>query len=156
MSDGIDLAILARGNVVKAISGRVLQDAFVLDVSEIVAACEAAAVPGLAALRQNVSGIRKVTGRLSSAPAITTRYYRRKKTGLVGVALVGYRSGVAPHASLVEFGTKRRSSKKGNRGAAPAQRPLTKAFTQTRSSMESKLSAELQRIMASKAESVGR
>ena len=106
------------------------------------------------ALKANVMGIRRVSGRLSASPAIVTRYYRRKRTGIVAAALVGYRKGAAPHSHLVELGTGVRSSRKGNRGQAPAQKPLARAFDSTRSTMESKLSAELQRLIASKAASI--
>ena len=150
MSDGLNIQIAAAHNASKAISGVALQDGFRLEIKELVDACERAASPGLMALKANVMGIRRVSGRLSSSPAIVTRYYRRKRTGIVAAALVGYRKGAAPHSHLVEFGTKPRSSTKGNRGRAPAQKPLTKAFDSTRSTMETKLSAELQRIIAAK------
>jgi len=131
-----------------------LQDGFRLEIKELVDACERAASPGLMALKANVMGIRRVSGRLADSPAIVTRYYRRKRTGVVATALVGYRKGAAPHSHLVEFGTSARSSRKGNRGQAPAQKPLKRAFDSTRSTMESKLSAELQRLIASKSASI--
>jgi hypothetical protein len=154
MSDGLNIQIAAAHNAVNAISGVALQDGFRLEIKELVDACERAASPGLMALRSNVMGIRRVSGRLSSSPAIVTRYYRRKRTGIVAMALVGYRKGAAPHSHLVELGTGVRSSRKGNRGQAPAQQPLKRAFDSTRSTMESKLSAELQRLIASKAASI--
>lgn len=154
MSDGLNIQIAAAHNASKAISGVALQNGFRLEIKEIVDACERAALPGLMALKANVMGIRRVSGRLSESPAIVTRYYRRKRTGIVATALVGYRKGGAPHSPLVEFGTRLRFSKKGNRGQAPAQRPLTRAFDSARSTMETKLSAELQRIIAAKSASI--
>jgi hypothetical protein len=151
VSDGLNIQIAAAHNAAKAISGVALQDGFRLEIKELVDACERAASPGLMALRSNVMGIRRVSGRLASSPAIVTKYYRRKRTGVVATALVGYRKGAAPHSHLVEFGTGVRLSRKGNRGKAPAQKPLTQAFDSTKSTMESKLSAELQRLIASKA-----
>lgn len=153
MSDGLNIQISAAHKTAKAISGVALQDGFRLEIKELVDACERAASPGLMALRANVAGIRKVSGRLQASPAIVTRYYRRKRTGVVATALVGYRKGAAPHSHLVEFGTKDRKSRRGNRGHSPAQKPLTKAFEASRSTMEAKLSAELQRIIAAKADS---
>lgn len=155
MSEGMEFQIAAAHKASKAISGSALQESYRLDVQELVNACERAAVPGLMALKRNVMGIRRVTGRLSESPAIVTRYYRRSRNGIVAVALVGYRKGAAPHSSLVEFGTKSRSSRRGNRGQAPAQEPLTRAFASSRSTMESKLSAELQRLIAAKANGLG-
>lgn len=154
MSDGLNIQIAAAHNASKAISGVALQDGFRFEIKELVDACERAASPGLMALKANVMGIRRVSGRLADSPAIVTKYYRRKRTGVVATALVGYRKGAAPHSHLVEFGTGVRSSKKGNRGQAPAQKPLTRAFDSTKSTMESKLSAELQRLIASKAASI--
>jgi hypothetical protein len=151
VSDGLNVQIASAHKAAKAISGVALQDGFRLDIKELVDACERAAVPGLMALKSNVMGIRKVTGRLAASPAIVTKYYRRKRSGIVATALVGYKKGMAPHSHLVEFGTKTRTSRKGNRGRSPAQRPLTRAFESSRSTMESKLSAELQRIIAEKA-----
>jgi len=154
VSDGLNIQIAAAHNAAKAISGVALQDGFRLEIKELVDACERAASPGLMALKANVMGIRRVSGRLADSPAIVTRYYRRKRTGVVATALVGYRKGAAPHSHLVEFGTSARSSRKGNRGQAPAQKPLKRAFDSTRSTMESKLSAELQRLIASKSASI--
>jgi hypothetical protein len=151
VSDGLNIQIAAAHNAAKAISGVALQDGFRLELKELVDACERAVSPGLMALRSNVMGIRRVSGRLASSPAIVTKYYRRKRTGVVATALVGYRKGAAPHSRLVEFGTGVRLSRKGNRGKAPAQKPLARAFDSTKSTMESKLSAELQRLIASKA-----
>jgi hypothetical protein len=154
VSDGLNIQIAAAHNAAKAISGVALQDGFRLEIKELVDACERAASPGLMALKANVMGIRRVSGRLADSPAIVTKYYRRKRTGVVATALVGYRKGAAPHSHLVEFGTSARSSRKGNRGQVQAQKPLTRAFNSTRSTMESKLSAELQRLIASKAASI--
>jgi hypothetical protein len=156
MGDGISLEIASRGKVSRTLSGHALQDAYQFDIQEIVGAVESAAVPGLMALRRNVSGINRVTGRLSGAPGTVSRVYRRRRTGLVGVALVGYRAGVAPHANLVESGTKQRSSRKGNRGKMSGKFPLRRAFDSSRSAMASKLSAEMQRLMAAKTQDVAR
>ena len=150
MGDGLNVQIAASRKAAKAISGVALQDEFRLEIKELVAACERAAVPGLMALKSNVMGIRRVSGRLQDSPAIVTKYYRRKRTGIVATALVGYRKGEAPHSGFVEFGTKLRTSSRGNRGRAIGQRPLGKAFDSSRSTMEAKLSAELMRLMAAK------
>jgi hypothetical protein len=146
MSDGLNVQIAASRKAANAISGVALQDEYRLDIKELVDACERAAVPGLMALKSNVMGIRRVSGRLQDSPAIVTRHYRRK----VATALVGYRKGKAPHSGFVEFGTKLRTSNRGNRGQAVGQRPLGKAFDSSRSTMEAKLSAELMRLMAAK------
>ena len=150
MGDGLDVQIAASRKAAKAISGVALQDEYRLEIQELVGACERAAMPGLMALKANVMGIRRVSGRLQDSPAIITRYYRRQRTGIVATALVGYRKKEAPHSGFVEFGTKARTSRRGNRGRAAGQRPLGRAFDSSRSTMEAKLSAELMKLMVAK------
>ena len=156
MADYLSFQIKARGNTAKAISGLALQEEFRIETQELVDVCRRAATPGLSALRSNAQAVHRVTGRLASAPAILTKYYRRKRTGVVAAAIVGYASGVAPHATLVEKGTKQRASRRGNRGAMRGQFPLMRAFDSSRATMEASLSEGLARLMAQKAQSVGR
>lgn len=93
----------------------------------------AMSTPVLKAYRRNVKSlVGKVTGRLAQAPARKIKTYPRTQSvvGIVGPKLkVGGRQKVAPHAHLVEFGTKPRSTKAGKKtGSMPAFSPLRKAY----------------------------
>lgn len=115
------------------LQGRALQGALTVPVSELLAACERAVAPGLQALRSNVAGIRSRTGRLRRSPGSKAKIY-----GTTATALVGYRSGVAPHAYFIEFGAKRRKQ-----GRTKAFGPLRRAFEASRSAMQRTIAKEL-------------
>ena len=120
------------------IRGGVLQDGMALNAQDVRAIVERDMQPGLASLRQNVSRIGVRTGRLRKAPAILTRKYGRgSKFRIVG--LLGYRSGVAPHAIHIERGTPPRAG----RGKVAAQWPAWLAFFANREQMKAAIQADL-------------
>ena len=128
----------------KWIEGRALQAALVVPVPELLAACDRAVVPGLMALRSNVSAIRSRTGRLRRSPGAKAKIY-----GTTATALVGFRSGVAPHAYYIEYGARRK-----RQGRTAALQPLRRAFDSSRNAMERAMSQELAAIAHKAASSV--
>jgi hypothetical protein len=96
----------------------------------------------LASLRQNVSRLGSKTGRLRRAPAILTRKYGRgSKFRIVG--LLGYASGVAPHAAYIERGTPPRAG----RGKVVAQRMAWLAFFANREQMRATIQGDLEALV---------
>jgi hypothetical protein len=123
--------------------GGVLQETLVLPSAQVRAAVESSMQVGLSALRNNLSAIRVRTGRLQRSPAVLTRKYGRDpKYRIVG--LLGYKSGVAPHARYIELGTPPRDG----RGKVTAQRPAWLAFFHNRERMAQMLQMELERMAA--------
>lgn len=81
---------------------------------------------------------KKLTGRLWASPARKFKYYRRTDTdvAIVGPQYSRKKKGqrAAPHAHLIEFGTKMRQHKSGKstgRIPVPAIGPLRKAWDQS-------------------------
>ena len=146
MADWLNFEIAPSFRHADVLSGSFVADALDLSVESLVAACKNAAQPGLVALQTNVGGIRSRTGRLRRSPAIKAKVYRGRN-GLNAMALVGYKSGIAPHSYYIEFGTKAR----GKRRAVAGMFPLERAFNASRQAMQGTMSAELQKIMAAAA-----
>lgn len=95
----------------------------------------AMSTPVLKAYRRNVKSlVGKVSGRLAQAPARKIKTYPRTQSAvaIVGPKLeTGGRQKVAPHAHLVEFGTRARHTRTGTpkrTGRMPAYAPLRKAY----------------------------
>ena len=143
MAEGLDFEISTKYRDANFLAGNAVADALRLDVSKLVGSCNRAAAPGLMALRSNVAGIKSKTGRLGRSPAVKSKVY---KTGnnWTALALVGYDSGIAPHAYYIEYGSRNRQK----RGAMPAFFPLQRAFESTRETMKATMQNELQKIMA--------
>ena len=137
--NGLNVSIGTTFDTDGVIFGKTLP-AVQLSASDLVAACAKAAEPGLSALVANVKQIHPVTGRLSESPRIVTRQYKRNA---VAIALVGYEKGVAPHAYLIEYGTKERRK----RGKVTGKAPLGMAFLAAKTSMEARLKAQLEQLM---------
>jgi hypothetical protein len=129
--------------------GELLVNAMQVDVSSLLAAATRAVQPGLQALRTNVNAIRARSGRLGRSPGTKSKIYGGGSRRTV-TALVGYRSGIAPHAYYVEFGTKDRSK----RGRMAGKLPLQRAFETARPAMENAMTRELQDLMAKAANAV--
>jgi len=136
MADGIELRLNTSYQDGKWLEGRGLTSSLVVPVPALMAACHRAIMPGLTALQSNVNAIRARTGRLRRSPGLKTKVY-----GTTATALVGFRSGTAPHAYYVEYGAKRRL-----RGSTAALRPLRRAFDVSRGAMERVMAAELAAI----------
>lgn len=138
MAGGADFRLNTTAKDARWMRGGVLQDGLALDPTEVRAIVDRNMQPGLAALRQNVSRIKSRTGRLRRAPAVLTRKYGRGgKFRIVG--LLGYASGVAPHAPFIERGTPPRAG----RGKVAAQWPAWLAFFATREQMGESIKADL-------------
>jgi hypothetical protein len=143
MADGISFKINTTEKDARWLTGETAGKAVQLDPADLQAACERSLAPGLSALRANVSKIGKKTGRLRQSPAILTRRYGRAPR-FTAVGLLGYRSGVAPHARNVELG----SPPRAGRGLMPALRPAWRAFYANRETMKSRMKAELEALLA--------
>jgi|688.fasta_scaffold57154_4 hypothetical protein len=143
MADGIEFRLNTTEKDARWVSGSTLQKAVRLDANEIRAAVERSMQPGLASLRQNVQEVGTVTGRLRRSPAIVTRRYGRAPR-LTVMGLVGYRSGVAPHARLMELGTPPRAG----RGLVKARRLAWKAFFYNRDTMSARMQAEMEALLS--------
>jgi hypothetical protein len=134
----------------KWMRGGVLKEGMALNAQDVRAIVERNMQPGLASLRQNVSRIGVRTGRLRRAPAVLTRKYGREaKFRILG--LLGYRSGVAPHAIHIERGTPPRAG----RGKVAAQWPAWLAFFANRQQMKSAIQADLEALVAKTASELG-
>lgn len=136
MAAGFEMRLNTSYQDAKWLEGKGLQSSLRVSVPELLAACDRAIAPGLSALRTNVSSIRSRTGRLRRSPGAKSRIY-----GTTATALVGFRSGVAPHAYYVEYGAKRRL-----KGRTAAMRPLGRAFATAQGAMERIMQAEMKAI----------
>jgi hypothetical protein len=149
MAGDFDIQLNTAYHSEKWLSGSGLGPAMRVDAASLLAAAQRAVQPGLVALQSNVNQIRARTGALKQSPGIKAKLYgnggRRTAT-----ALVGFKSGVAPHAYYVEFGTKPRR----RRGSMVGLKPLTRAFQASRPAIESAMTRELQSLMAKAAGSV--
>lgn len=125
------------------LKGGALADSVKIDPLLVKAAVDKAMQPGLAALRRNVGQMGVKTGRLKRSPAILTKRYGGSRR-LTVVGLVGYRSGVAPHATFVELGTKPRAG----RGIMPKFYLAWSAFFSNRNAMQATMRTELENIVA--------
>ena len=143
MADGIDIQLNTRFQDAKWLSGNALGQSLRVEAAALLQAAERAVQPGLVALQSNVNQIRSRKCALRRSPGTKSKLYGGGSRQ-TATALVGYRSGVAPHAYYVEFGTRKRRG----RGAMAARRPLLRAFESARSSMEAAMTRELQAIMA--------
>jgi hypothetical protein len=140
MAAGFEMRLNTAYQDSKWLEGRGLQSALVVSVPEMLAACDRAIMPGLSALRSNVAGIPRRSGRLRSSPGTKSKIY-----GTTATALVGFRSGAAPHAYYIEYGAKRRL-----RGSTAALRPLRRAFETSQGAMAQIMAREM-RMLAEKA-----
>ena len=144
MADGFEMRLNSRYQDARWLEGKALQAALVVPVPELLAACDRAVMPGLMALRSNVSAIRSRTGRLRRSPGTKAKVY-----GTTATALVGFKSGVAPHAYYIEYGARRK-----RQGSTAALRPLRRAFEASRGAMERAMSHELAAIAEKAASAV--
>lgn len=136
MANGFELQINTSYQDAKWLKGRGLQVTLEVPVPQLLAACDRAIMPGLSALRTNVAGIRAKSGRLRQSPGTKAKIYGRTAT-----ALVGFRSGVAPHAYYVEYGAKRKL-----RGSTAALKPLRRAFDSSRGAMAQIMAREMEAL----------
>ena len=120
-----------------------LNGALQLDPADMRRAIVDAMQPGLAALKSNISGVKRKTGRLAMSPGIETRTYQHGRRTIV-VGLVGYKSGVAPHARYLELGTPPRAG----RGIVKPRRYAWKAFFYNRYSMQAAAQRNLEALVA--------
>jgi hypothetical protein len=150
MAGGVDFRLNTTEKDAKWMKGSVLQQSLVLDPQDVRAAVEASMQPGLQALRRNVGQVGTVTGRLRKAPAVLTRKYgRQPKFRILG--LLGYRSGVAPHARYLELGTPPRAG----RGLIKARRMAWSAFFSNRDQMLNAAKSRLEALAAKALAKIG-
>lgn len=149
MAGNFDIQLNTRYHTEKWISGSGLGSALQVDTPSLLAAANRAVQPGLAALRTNVNQIRARTGALRRSPATKAKIYG-SGTRRTATALVGFKSGVAPHSYYVEFGTKARKG----RGSMVGLAPLSRAFQASRPAMEAAMTRELQSLMANAATAI--
>lgn len=150
MPGGVDFRLNTTEKDAKWMKGSVLQESLVLDPQDVRAAIEESMQPGLQALRLNVGRLGSVSGRLRRSPAVLTRKYgRQPKFRILG--LVGYRSGVAPHARYLELGTPPRAG----RGLIKARRMAWSAFFSNRDQMLNAAKARLEALAAKALAKIG-
>ena len=142
MADGIRFGLNTTLKDAKWVRGGLLEQTVRLTPEEVRSAVLQSMQPGLMALQRNVQQVRAKTGRLRRSPAIVTRKYGKAPFFTV-VGLVGYRSGVAPHAISIERGTPPRF----NRGKVAARRFAWSAFFQNREIMEQALKSQLETLV---------
>lgn len=149
MAGDFEIQLNTRYHSEKWLTGSGLGSVMQVDTPSLLAAANRAVQPGLVALQTNVNQIRARSGALRKSPATKSKIYgsgsRRTAT-----ALVGFKSGIAPHAYYVEYGTKARRG----RGSMVGLAPLTRAFEASRPSMEAAMTRELQSLMAKAANAV--
>ena len=144
MSQGVEFRLNTTAKAARWMGGSALSSTLKIDPSAVRRAIERAMAPGLAALRRNVGEAKVKTGRLRRAPAAVTRKYGGAKR-LVIVGLVGYASGVAPHATHLEVGTPPRAG----RGQVRPRRYAWLAYFQNREQMKNLAQAGIENLMAS-------
>ncbi len=102
--------------------------------------------PVVKAFRANVRGTKKsvkggglgkVTGKLARSPWMKTKLYgKSRRAGRTAVAIIGAKSGEAPHLHLLEFGTRR-----GVRAYAPLRRAWRSQLSNVNRIMEQEIKA---------------
>jgi len=127
----------------RVMKGGGLDGSIQLDPEEVRAAIVDAMLPSLASLRSSVSAVRRKTGRLAASPGIETRRYQKGRRNII-VGLVGYKSGVAPHARYLEMGTPPRAG----RGKIEPRRFAWLAFFHNRQTMQATAQKNLEALMA--------
>jgi hypothetical protein len=140
--EGIRFGLNTTEQDAKWIKGGVLDRTIVLSAQDVRAAVERSMQPGLMALQRNVQQVPARSGRLRKSPAILTRKYGRAPFFKI-VGLVGYRSGVAPHARYLEMGTPPRAG----RGLVKAGRMAWSAFFANKDVMGANITREMESLV---------
>jgi len=145
-----EIGINTRYENAKWLKGQAVSEALYIDPSKLAKACERSIEPGMMALRSNVNRIPARTGALRRSPVSKVKLYGNGKRA-TAVGLVGFKSGIAPHAYYIEFGASR-----ALQGSTKVYRPLGNAFDSSRSAMQAVMTDELAKIMADAANNAGR
>lgn len=143
MANDVEFRLNTTAKDAKWMRGVMATKTLKLDSAAVRRTIEHAMQPGLLSLKSNVSEAAVKTGRLRKSCGIVTRKYGGARR-LVIVGLVGYKSGVAPHAKYLELGTAPRE----NRGQIRARRYAWLAYFRNRQAMQSAAQAGLESLMA--------